>query len=231
MPNSHFGYQQLLERIRTHSDQAIKVGFEPTADYHRNIAYWLSEAGCHCFLISSLSCARAREMLFQTWDKNDRKDSRVILYLMEQGLMEPFYDPFRAGTFDIQELSNTYHQISMARTRAMHSLMNHYLSLYFPEMERFFCTTRSEWFCRFLLKFPTPKSITRYKESTFIKRAWDVVGRKVSKTRLLTEIYEAAKQSIGIPVALDSLAIDTFKLQIQRFLSIDATTQSVRTNS
>lgn len=92
--NSLEGYQLLLDRCQPDRFQ-VHVAFEPTADYHRNIAYWLATHGCQCFLVSSLSSARAREMLFNTWDKNDRKDAGVILYLMQQGLMLPFYDPLR----------------------------------------------------------------------------------------------------------------------------------------
>tara|TARA_B100000929_G_C15224114_1_gene323814 strand:+ start:298 stop:537 length:240 start_codon:yes stop_codon:yes gene_type:complete len=76
-------------------------------------------------------------MLYKTWDKNDRKDSKVILYLLESGLSKPFYDPLVASTMDIQEISNTYHQITLARTRCLNSLVNHYITLYFPEAEKF----------------------------------------------------------------------------------------------
>ena len=71
-----------------------------------------------------------------------------------------------------------------------------------------------------MLKFPTPQSITRYRQDTFIKRAWAVVGRKVSKQRLLTDIYQTAQDSTGLPIRLDSHAIKTFKLQIQRFYKL-----------
>ena len=100
-------------------------------------------------------------MLYQSWDKNDRKDAKVILYLMEQGIMQPFHDPLLHDLMDVQELSNAYHQVSLARTRCMNSLFHHYITLYFPEIELFFYSSRSEWFCRFLLKFPNPVSITR----------------------------------------------------------------------
>lgn len=40
-------------------------------------------------------------MLFNTWDKNDRKDSGVILYLMQQGMMLPFHDPLITNVMDI----------------------------------------------------------------------------------------------------------------------------------
>lgn len=217
--NSLEGYQLLWERCNP-QQYTIHAAFEPTADYHRNIGYWLSRQGCSCYLVSSLSCARAREMLHNTWDKNDRKDAKVVLYLMEQNLMQPFYDPIIKGTFDIQEICNTYHQISLARNRCMNSLFNHYITLFFPEIERFFNSSRSEWFCRFLLQFPTPASITRYRQETFVKRAWDVVGRKVSKQRLLIDIYQTAQQSIGLPAPLKSFAVETFKFQIQRFYEL-----------
>lgn len=68
------------------------VGSEPTADYHRNIAWCLHEQGAQCHLNSSARCARAREMLFKSWDKNVRKDAIVIMYLLEQGLSLPFFD-------------------------------------------------------------------------------------------------------------------------------------------
>lgn len=220
--NSLEGYQLLLDRCQPDHCQ-VHVAFEPTADYHRNIAYWLATHGCQCFLVSSLSSARAREMLFNTWDKNDRKDAGVILYLMQQGLMVPFHDPLLADVMDVQEISNTYHQVSLARTRCMNSLFNHYITLYFPEMERYFHSSRSEWFCRFLLKFPTPASITRYRCETFIKRAWDIVGRKVDKRHLLEELYAVAGRSIGLPVVAGSAAVATFRLQLTRFLELTNT--------
>src|SRR5690625_3667267 len=224
--NSQAGYQLLMKRCQPERF-ALQVAFEPTADYHRNIAYWLATRGCQCFLVSSLSSARARQMLFNTWDKNDRKDANVILYLMQQGLMRPFHDPLLNEIMDIQEISNTYHQITMARTRCMNSLFNHYITLYFPEMEQYFNSSRSEWFCRFLLKFPTPASITRYRCQTFVKRAWEVVGRKVNKQRILEEFYALAQQSIGLPVPVNSVAVQTFKLQLTRFLELTQTRQKL----
>lgn len=135
-------------------------------------------------------------------------------------MLQPFYDPLVANMMDIQELSNTYHQVSLARTRCQHSLLNHYLTLYFPEMERYFHNSRSEGFCRLLLKFPTPISMTRYKKATFVKRAWEIVGRKVAKQRFLEELYETAVSSIGLPIDSKCLSVATFKLQLNRYLEL-----------
>jgi len=219
--NTLVGYQTILDRVNEKdSYENVIAAFEPTADYHRNIAYWLNHNGVVCHLASSLACARAREMLFTSWDKHDRKDAGVILYLLEQGITKPFYDPLVSKTMDIQEISNTYQQITLARTRCLNSLLNHSITLYFPEMERFFYSTRAEWFCHFLLKFPTPKSITRYRKETFVRRAWEVVGRKVAKQQFLEGLHETASKSIALPVEVNSPAVEMFKLQIIRFLTL-----------
>jgi transposase len=139
-----FGKRKTLKISNTLADYArlivnvgdkypIVAGFEPTADYHRNIAYWLSKQGVECRLVSSLASARARDMMFNSWDKNDRKDAAVIMYLLMHGMSSPYYDPLKNNTMDIQELSNTYYQISLARSRCYHSLLNHYLTLYFNQ--------------------------------------------------------------------------------------------------
>ncbi|MGA7327652.1 MAG: transposase, partial [Rhodomicrobium sp.] len=53
---------------------------------------------------------------------------------------------------------------------------------------------------------------SQYAKEAFIEEAWDVVGRKVSKARLLADIYETAQSSIGLPVPADSAALSMFKM-------------------
>ncbi len=121
---------------------------------------------------------------------------------------------------DIQELSNTYHQVTIARTRCLNSLVNHKLTLYFPEAEQFLHNSRSEWFCDFLLKFPTSASITRYRKATFEKHAWNIVGRKQFKQQFLEHLYGVAENSIGLPVDISSVAVETYRLQLQRYIDL-----------
>jgi hypothetical protein len=143
------------------------------------------------------------------------------MYLLNSGISKPFYDPLINETMYIQELSNTYHQVTIARTQCLNSLVNHNLTLYFPEAEQFLHASRAEWFCEFLLKFPTPKSITRYKKETFVKRAWTVVGRKQFKQQFLEHVYDVATTSIGLPVELNSVAVETYKLQLNRYIELN----------
>jgi hypothetical protein len=118
------------------------------------------------------------------------------------------------------ELSLTYAQISIEKTRTQHRLLTHYLPLYFPEIERHYHASRSEWLLAFLQLFPTPALITRLSMEDFVERAWPVVGRKVSKQRLLEDIYRTAQSSIGIPVEENSEAVAMFRVVLGEMIRL-----------
>jgi hypothetical protein len=88
------------------------------------------------------------------------------------------------------------------------------LPFYFPKIARFAGNSRSDWFLAFLEQFPIPASIIALSKEQFIDQAWGVVGRKVSKARLLGDIYETARSSIGLPVTMDGAAITMFRLVV-----------------
>ncbi len=190
----------------------VTIGFEATGNYHRPLAYRLLEAGFELRLVSSVALARTREALHNGWDKNDPKDAQVILHMLKIGATQVYHDPIQTGINDIQEFSKTHEVISKAKTELWHRLLTHYLPLYFPEIAKFAGNSRSDWFLAFLEQFPTPASISQYAKEAFIEEAWDVVGRKVSKARLLADIYETAQSSIGLPVPADSAALSMFKM-------------------
>lgn len=160
--------------------------------------------------------------MFTYWDKNDPKDTQVLLELLKQGVTMRYVDPLIAGWHDIQEVSKTYWQVTLARTRVQHSLLTHFLPLYWPEFARFWRTSRSEAFCQMLHAFPTPASITATDCDTFIKAAASPARRKVNKRAWLTEIYERACRSIALPTPVESPAVATFRLRLESFLTLSA---------
>jgi len=216
MANSGKDHDRLIEVIRE-LPQPCHIGFEATGNYHRPLAYRLLTEGFDVSLISSLASARYREAIFNSWDKNDPKDAGILLELLKRGIVQTYIDPIRSGYHDIQELSKTYSNITLSRTRLQHSILTHYLPLYFPEMAKFWCSTRNAWWINYLLHFPTPASVVQYSEQAFCQIASPIIGRKMNKQAKLLELYEAAQHSIGLPIASDSLACQTFQLQLQRY--------------
>lgn len=190
----------------------VQIGFEATGNYHRALMYRLGMAGFDVKLVSSVALARTREALHNSWDKNDPKDAQVILHMLQIGATQVFLDPLQAGINDIQELSKTHEIVSKAKTELWHRILGHYLPLYFPEAGRFQRSSRSDWFLAFLEMFPSPHLITAMDKDDFVAAAWAVVGKKVSKTALISDIYETARGSVGLPVAADSDALRMFRM-------------------
>ncbi len=217
--NTRAEHDRFLEILGS-LDYPLLVGFEATGNYHRPLAWRFVEAGIPVRLISSFALARTREALHNGWDKNDPKDAQVILHLLRSGVSQHYHDPLAEGLNDIQELSKTHEVVSKAKTELLHRIQSHYLPLYFPEIERFRNNSRGEWFFAFLERFPTPASITELDKEAFVKAAWDVVGRKVSKARLLADIYETARSSIALPVPPNAAALAMFRMVIAEARSL-----------
>ena len=147
------------------------VGFEATGNYHRPLAYHLLREGFTIKLVSSLAAARTREALYNSWDKNDPKDAQVILHMLKAGMTQIYCDPVLHNINDIQEISSTFHQVSLRKVRVQHSIMTHFLPLYFPEAQKYFRCSRAEWFSGFLLRFPCPSSVHKYSKDEFTEVA------------------------------------------------------------
>lgn len=217
--NNRSDHDRLIEVLQTYG-RLVVCGFEATGNYHRPIAWRLAEAGFEVRLVSSLALARTREALHNSWDKNDPKDAQVILHMLRIQATQVYHDPLRAGINDVQELSKTHEAIARAKTEIQHRILTHYLPLYFPEIDRFRGNSRSDWFFAFLDAFPTPASVVALTKEGFVTAAWDVVGRKVSKTQILMDIYETARTSIGLPLPLDAPAIRMFRMVIAEARSL-----------
>jgi hypothetical protein len=114
-----------------------------------------------------------------------------FVYRIRAGLALTWHGPMVNGINDVQERSKTHFQVTLARVRVWHTLRNHYFALYFPEIDRLVSSDHSVWLIQLLTSFPTPASITALSEEEFQTRAWNLVGRKVSKRALLAEIYAA----------------------------------------
>lgn len=212
-------YDRLVTFLHSASSPC-RIAFEPTADYHRTLGYRLVSEGFDVVLVSSVAGARLREAIFNSWDKNDPKDATVILRLLKHGMTQRYCDPLLMRTHDLQELSKTYHHIARARTRLQHIIITHYLTLYWPEIERFWSTQRNEWFIRLLVRFPTPLSVTSMSLDSFATIIGPLIGRRVHKQAKIEEIYNMACRSIALPIREDSPAVSTFRMQLERYLQL-----------
>ena len=208
-----------IERLVAHL-QALggpcTIAFEPTGDYHRAVMHRLGHAGFAVRQVSSLAVAGTRDAMYNSWDKNDPKDAQVILHLLKTGTTQRFVDPLLSGHHDLQEMANTYQQVSLRKVR-LHAIVMHHLPLYFPEAERYLHSSR-EWFTDVLRLTPCPSAVRAYTKAAFIAAARaQVAGHRTDKTRWLADFYDTAGRSVALPVQEDSAAIRMFRVVLEEY--------------
>lgn len=71
-----------------------------------------------------------RDALYNSWDKNDPKETQVLLHLVKTGVSQRYHDPLVDHMNDLQELAQTHDQISLRKVQVQHSIMTHDLPLY-----------------------------------------------------------------------------------------------------
>ena len=218
--NTRLEIERLVSYLQS-LEHPCEIGFEPTGDYHRPLAYVLGQAGFRLSMVSSVAVARTRDALYNSWDKNDPKDAQVILHLMKAGTTQRFLDPLVTGHLDLQELANTYQQVSLRKVRLQHSIVTHHLPLYFPEAERYLHSSRAEWFTELLLFTPCPAAVRRYTKAAFVAAAREQIGgRKVDKARWLADFYDTASTSLGLPVLETSEAMRMFCVVLEEYRAL-----------
>ena len=86
--NDRGGFTQLTEKLREYrkKDYRITVGCEPTGHYWENLGRHLKEDAFVVKLVSPLHTSRYKELLDNSPQKDDYKDSRVISQLLKEGM-------------------------------------------------------------------------------------------------------------------------------------------------
>jgi transposase len=218
--NTLTDFEQLATYLSTLC-KSCEIALEATGDYHRPIANFLLRSGHKVQFVSSVATNRTREALYNSWDKNDPKDAQVILHLLKGGITQRFSDPLEYGTHDLQELLGTYRRIVDRKVRVYHTLLTHYLPLYFPEAEPFIASSRSEWFLDVFLLAPIPADVLAFTKAAFLKKTVKGdEGHPTVRRRLVGEYYETAKRSVGIPVLRGSVAMEMFRLVLEEYIHL-----------
>jgi len=105
------------------------------------------------------------------------------------------------------------------KTRTQHRLLIRYYRSAF-QRSRYHSSSRSEWLWNLLIQFPTPRSITCLSRHEFVRKAWNLVGRKVAKQRILTDIYLTAQASVGLPVEENSETVAMLRFVLRQVLTL-----------
>ncbi|OOM75307.1 transposase IS116/IS110/IS902 family protein [Clostridium puniceum] len=176
------------------------VGMEPTGHYWKNIACYLKNRGISLCLVNPYHVNKTKELEDNSPTKNDKKDAKIIAKLIYQGqyltcmFEKELYVNLRISSNNRQDLKK---QLIKEKVRLI-ALLDEY----FPELRDLFSNVLGKSSLGILKNCPFPKDIL----NIGIEKVTEIL-KKATKNRVgikkASLVYEAAENSIGIPVGLD----------------------------
>ena len=199
--NDISGFDKLLDRAKTLQVQnglsKTVFSLEPTGNYHKPLAYWLISKGDHLVLVSGKAVRDNRELLDGRWDKNDTKDSANAADLVSQGKCQ-FYEHPEKRINELRNLMSLYRRLKKDEHSLRMRIRNGLLAKFFPEMDRYWGSCLEENLT-IVERCLSPQRISAMTFPEFV-RCVTTTDRGARQLRRLQSIYNAAEQSVGLPV-------------------------------
>jgi transposase len=196
--NSIDGIEKLIayaEGIKIqHSLEKMVFGLEPTANYHKPLAEYLTRCGHNVVLVSGVAVSNNRELLDGRWDKNDTKDSANVADLISQGKFL-YYDYPSIPLRDLRNLLSLKRRLKKQEHGTRIRIRNHLIAQYFPEFDRYFGTERSEALSvvKWCLK---PSKIAGMEYDEFVHLVMPHI-KTIGQEKRLKTIWDLAVDSVG----------------------------------
>ena len=222
IPNNKDGFDTLLQRIESVSDDLtkVKVGLEATGHYSYNLLGFLLDKGLTTFVINPLHTNLYRKSLSLRKTKTDKVDSHTIATMMMSDLnLKPYSDT----SYHNEELKSlTRYRFDKVKERAkLKSSVSRLVNILFPELETLVPTLHMASIYAMLSEFPGASYIA----SVHLTRLSNLLsgsskGRYGKDTAAL--FRDAARNSIGSIMPAKSLELKhTIKLIQELTTEID----------
>ena len=199
--NDLIGYNRLIEQVQAISSQhqlgQVVFGMEPTSNYHKPLAHFLIKQDYLVVLVGGKAVKDNRELLTGRWDKNDTKDSANVADLISQGKCL-FYEQPDENIIAVRNLLILRRQLKKEEHRLRMRIRNGLLAKYFPEMDRHWGNHLEENLA-IIRWYLDPRKIANTEFDQFVNHV-TTTDRGLRQMRRLKAIYQAAGESVGLPV-------------------------------
>ncbi len=190
-------FHTVIETIKKKYGLAdVIIGMEPTGSYWRKIAFFAMDKSYEVRFIRTTALRHQRELDESSSAKNDIRDAYTIANIIREGkyidtVIED--DIFR----QLRTLSHTRERICRSNTGSKHALKG-VLEDYFPELKNIFWSMKSRGLWALLSCCPFPEDVLQTNIDTLTTLIAKSTKRKIKAHDKVRQIYEAARQSIGL---------------------------------
>lgn len=198
--NSRSGFQEMLQKIQMEIAQSscsgVIIGIEAGSHYWRNLVYYLADQQISYRLVSPFTLKRSREGEDLNRRKTDYRDAEMAAELLRTGKFMTTHLLY--GTYaEIRASYQSYQRLVKENTSQV-NLLKSLLDGVFPELTTVFKDLRGKTALAVLESGLIPQHIAEMEFSDFLDRVKSTYKGRALKVRMLRELYQQAKKSIGI---------------------------------
>lgn len=226
--NNIGGFNKFWKTIQTamerHKLKRAIIGFESSGSYGEPLQHFLKDKpGVYLVQVNPMHTKRVKELNDNSPGKSDKKDPRVIVDIIRLGHFLSCIIPEGASA----ELRNLIHQRDFqidSRTQ-MANRIHHLLHRVFPEFTQVIKAPLCETGRYLLREYTTPEQIASLDREELCR-----IMREKSRGKLgpgcALRLWEAARDSVGVKIGLESLCGEIRGL-LQQIEQIEETVQKI----
>ena len=201
----HQFWHKICQFKQQYQLQEIIIGFESTGPYAEPLCHYLKKKPVKLVQINPMHSKRVKELAGNSPNKTDRKDPRVIADIISLGHALTVVVPEGAAAH-LRRLTQGRERALKART-AMLNQLQHLIFVIFPEFLNVMKNISTKTAAYLLKDHASPESIVELGLDDL-----NQVMRRVSRGKLgcqrAEELFEAAKNSIGISGGKESILLE-----------------------
>jgi transposase len=198
-------WMKLSQFKRNEGLKEVVIGFESTGPYAEPLLHYLRKKPVKLVQINPVHSKRLKELTGNSPNKTDTKDPRVIADIISLGHALTLVVP-EGPAAQLRRLTQARERAIKGRT-AMINRIQHLIFVIFPEFLKIFKDISVKSAMYLIKNHPTPEIVS----SVGLESLTDIL-RKVSRGKLtqgrIKELFEAAKQSIGINEGKESILME-----------------------
>lgn len=207
IPNNLEGFETLLERIKSVSEDLtkVKVGLEATGHYNYNLLGFLLDKGLPTYIINPLHTNLYRKSLSLRKTKTDKVDARTIASMIMSDVNLKSYSDTSYHNEELKSL--TRYRFDKVKERAkLKTSVSRLVCILFPELEKLVPNLHMASVYALLTEFPGASHIA----SAHLTRLTNLLaeaskGRYSKETAIL--FRDTARDSIGSHMPAKSLEL------------------------
>lgn len=204
--NDREGFERLTDELSTYrsKDYQVTIACESTGHYWENLGRYLKEKNYNVKLVNPFHTSRYKEIIDNSPQKDDKKDSQIIAQLLKEGYTLHENLP-QAPYGELRELTHLREDLLVDRSR-LRNRLHKWLDRHFPEYPKLFSKLLGTTCLGLLLEYDGLEGFKTVSLGELSEKVYSLSRGQLGEDRART-IKKRAEETIGNTIAPEAARV------------------------